>query len=183
MRRDTDWLVDEPTNAPPGMVRSLSNGGINDGRPMPPNAGHYQPQLLDNDLAHQRDELREINHLDANLNHHVYSNSNFHHLYQANNQAAQSAPQLLQPLSPLTNGDGMTTQNSQMKSSPCDVDMNATSPEYTNGDVAEDEFEYHRVILTRSEAGFGFRIVGGAEEGRNVAIGSIVIGGVASIGK
>lgn len=42
-----------------------------------------------------------------------------------------------------------------------------------------DEYEYYRSTLQRSESGFGFRIVGGAEEGRNVAIGSIVIGGVA----
>ena len=45
--------------------------------------------------------------------------------------------------------------------------------------VNDDEYEYFRAQLMRSESGFGFRIVGGAEEGRNVAIGSIVIGGVA----
>ena len=43
----------------------------------------------------------------------------------------------------------------------------------------EEDFEYHRVELTKSAAGFGFRIVGGSEEGRNVAVGSVVIGGVA----
>ncbi|XP_053207275.1 membrane-associated guanylate kinase, WW and PDZ domain-containing protein 3-like [Panonychus citri] len=43
----------------------------------------------------------------------------------------------------------------------------------------EDDYEYFVVTLTRGEAGFGFRIVGGAEEGRNISVGSIVIGGVA----
>ncbi|XP_074597161.1 membrane-associated guanylate kinase, WW and PDZ domain-containing protein 1-like [Brevipalpus obovatus] len=43
----------------------------------------------------------------------------------------------------------------------------------------EDEYEYFMVTLSRGEAGFGFRIVGGAEENRNIAVGSIVIGGVA----
>jgi len=45
--------------------------------------------------------------------------------------------------------------------------------------VSEDEYEYHRVELVKGENGFGFRIVGGAEDGRNVAVGSVVIGGVA----
>ena len=43
----------------------------------------------------------------------------------------------------------------------------------------EEEYEYYVVSLTRKDSGFGFRIVGGAEDGRNVAIGSIVIGGIA----
>lgn len=42
-----------------------------------------------------------------------------------------------------------------------------------------EDIEYHRVELTKTAAGFGFRIVGGSEEGRNVAVGSVVIGGVA----
>lgn len=43
----------------------------------------------------------------------------------------------------------------------------------------DDDFEYYRVSLTRSDSGFGFRIIGGSEEGRDVVVGSIVIGGVA----
>ena len=35
------------------------------------------------------------------------------------------------------------------------------------------------MTLSRNENGFGFRIIGGSEEGSNVAIGSIVIGGAA----
>lgn len=111
-----------------------------DTRPLPPDA-HYH---------------------DQNLNP-VYSNSDFHNLYQNRQVIAKSAPQLMQPI----NGDV----------APPDVDMQAP---FSNGN--EDEFEYHRVVLTRGEQGFGFRLVGGAEEGRNVAIGSIVIGGVASLG-
>lgn len=41
------------------------------------------------------------------------------------------------------------------------------------------DFEYLQVTLSRNENGFGFRIIGGSEEGSNVAIGSIVIGGAA----
>jgi C-terminal processing protease CtpA/Prc len=53
-----------------------------------------------------------------------------------------------------------------------DMDQSVMPPD-------EDEYEYHRVELTKTAAGFGFRIVGGSEEGRNVAVGSVVIGGVA----
>jgi len=49
----------------------------------------------------------------------------------------------------------------------------------TTSTTTEEDYEYFRASLTRADSGFGFRIVGGAEEGRNVAIGSIVIGGVA----
>nr|XP_027202719.1 membrane-associated guanylate kinase, WW and PDZ domain-containing protein 2-like [Dermatophagoides pteronyssinus] len=41
------------------------------------------------------------------------------------------------------------------------------------------DYEYHQIILNRTDTGFGFRIIGGAEDGSNVAIGSIVIGGSA----
>lgn len=41
------------------------------------------------------------------------------------------------------------------------------------------DYEYLQVTLSRNENGFGFRIIGGSEEGSNVAIGSIVIGGAA----
>ena len=41
------------------------------------------------------------------------------------------------------------------------------------------DYEYIQVNLSRNENGFGFRIIGGSEEGSNVAIGSIVIGGAA----
>lgn len=41
------------------------------------------------------------------------------------------------------------------------------------------DYEYYQVKLNRTESGFGFRIIGGSEEGSNVAIGSIVIGGSA----
>lgn len=49
--------------------------------------------------------------------------------------------------------------------------------------ASEDEFEYFRVLLTRSPTNFsfGFRIVGGSEENRLITIGSIVIGGVAHV--
>lgn len=43
----------------------------------------------------------------------------------------------------------------------------------------QEEFEYYRATLTKSESGFGFRIIGGSEEGRDVIVGSVVIGGVA----
>lgn len=43
----------------------------------------------------------------------------------------------------------------------------------------DEEYEYFRVELSKGQQGFGFRIIGGSEEGRPVAIGSIVIGGVA----
>ena len=43
------------------------------------------------------------------------------------------------------------------------------------------DYEYHQVSLSRTETGFGFRIIGGSEEGSNVAIGSIVVGGAAYI--
>lgn len=46
---------------------------------------------------------------------------------------------------------------------------------------ADVEFEYHQVTLGRSESGFGFRIIGGSEEGSNVAIGSIVPNSVAHL--
>ncbi|KPM08437.1 membrane-associated guanylate kinase, WW and PDZ domain-containing protein 2-like protein [Sarcoptes scabiei] len=41
------------------------------------------------------------------------------------------------------------------------------------------DYEYIEINLMRTENGFGFRIVGGSEDGSNVAIGSIVIGGPA----
>ncbi|RWS31352.1 membrane-associated guanylate kinase: WW and PDZ domain-containing protein 2-like protein [Leptotrombidium deliense] len=63
------------------------------------------------------------------------------------------------------------------------LNLPQASPMATGSDVTtavnEDEYEYYRISLSKGEAGFGFRIVGGAEEGRNVAIGSIVIGGIA----
>ena len=41
------------------------------------------------------------------------------------------------------------------------------------------DYEYHQITLNRTDTGFGFRIIGGSEDGSNVAIGSIVIGGAA----
>ena len=38
-----------------------------------------------------------------------------------------------------------------------------------------------QVFLKREESGFGFRIVGGTEEGSQVAIGYVVPGGVADV--
>ena len=88
-----------------------------------------------------------------------------------NNIKSQSAPLLPALTSPLLS-ESLPIHESQ-----------ALHPSIANSDLTtsttEDDYEYFRASLTRAESGFGFRIVGGAEEGRNVAIGSIVIGGVA----
>ena len=70
-----------------------------------------------------------------------------------------------------------SNQNNYMNSTMLINDGNQSS--FAN----EDEFEYFRAYLTRSETNFsfGFRIVGGREENRPVTIGSIVIGGVAHL--
>lgn len=46
----------------------------------------------------------------------------------------------------------------------------------------EDDYEYHQVDLDRlnTESNWGIRLIGGAEAGRAISIGSIVLGGVAS---
>jgi atrophin-1 interacting protein 3 (BAI1-associated protein 1) len=68
------------------------------------------------------------------------------------------------------------TQSAQYVDS-YDNDAGVSYEQSANGD----DFEYFRVCLQRGEAGFGFRIVGGAEESRPVTIGSIVISGVAHL--
>lgn len=57
----------------------------------------------------------------------------------------------------------------------CDSMIQPTDVRFSD----EYEYEYFMMTLSRGEAGLGFRIVGGAEENRNIAVGSIVIGGVA----
>ena len=42
-------------------------------------------------------------------------------------------------------------------------------------------YQISQVFLKREESGFGFRIVGGTEEGSQVAIGYVVPGGVADV--
>lgn len=50
-----------------------------------------------------------------------------------------------------------------------------------NNEHSEEQFVECVVILTRHESGFGFRIVGGTEEGSQAAIGHIVPGGAADL--
>lgn len=46
-------------------------------------------------------------------------------------------------------------------------------------DNVDIDYEYYQVNINRTDSGFGFRIIGGSEDGSNVVIGSIVIGGAA----
>lgn len=77
----------------------------------------------------------------------------------------------MQQQQPILSSSSQTNQNLDANG------FNEGSIDETGGE--DDEYEFHSVQLSRSEAGFGFRIVGGSEEGRNVAVGSIVLGGVA----
>lgn len=98
-----------------------------------------------------------------------YTNDTF--ISHNNNIKSQSAPLLPALTSPLL------SSNAPLETPP--LQPSVTNSEATASTAPEDDYEYFRASLTRAESGFGFRIVGGAEEGRNVAIGSIVIGGVA----
>ena len=98
-----------------------------------------------------------------------YTNDNF--IPQPNNIKSQSAPLLPTLTSPIM------TQNMSLDSQM--FHQSIANPDLNSSTATDEDYEYFRASLTRAESGFGFRIVGGAEEGRNVAIGSIVIGGVA----
>lgn len=81
-----------------------------------------------------------------------------------------------------SNRDGMSAPSQLYDDSyPNETSAQFDASPVTSGPTAVDDFEYFRVCLQRGEAGFGFRIVGGAEESRPVTIGSIVIGGVAHL--
>ncbi|RWS17992.1 membrane-associated guanylate kinase: WW and PDZ domain-containing protein 2-like protein [Dinothrombium tinctorium] len=111
---------------------------------------------------------------DENYNQDV-PNSNYHFDYTYPLEVRASQPPSLSSAS--------LRPSVQQRESTTSLNLPQASPMATNSDITtvvnEDEYEYYRASLTKGEAGFGFRIVGGAEEGRNVAIGSIVIGGVA----
>ena len=48
-------------------------------------------------------------------------------------------------------------------------------------DSGEEPFQHLEVHLVRQVSGFGFRIIGGKEEGSQVTIGGIVQGGAADV--
>ncbi|CAG2168782.1 unnamed protein product, partial [Oppiella nova] len=103
-----------------------------------------------------------------------YANDGFYvGQHDINNIKSQSAPLLPALTSPMGQNDA-ALPTPPLQASIANSDMTASTATAT-----EDDYEYFRASLSRAESGFGFRIVGGAEEGRNVAIGSIVIGGVA----
>lgn len=166
MRRDLDWMVTDSNGNAASHHRA-----VRDTRELPP---------MPVDATY-----------DQNLNSQnaLYANGDYAMAYlneqRGPSNSSKSAPQLirtrsrdrmsLRPDEDYNQQAGMQQQVNPHLPSLDDVEMNPVSP--VNGH--EEEYEYYRVALTRSESGFGFRIVGGAEEGRNVAIGSIVIGGVA----
>ncbi len=58
-----------------------------------------------------------------------------------------------------------------------------TNEFYTNDypDGGEEPFQHLEVHLVRQVSGFGFRIIGGKEEGSQVTIGGVVQGGAADV--
>lgn len=46
-------------------------------------------------------------------------------------------------------------------------------------DNVDIDYEYYQININRTDSGFGFRIIGGSEDGSNIIIGSIVLGGAA----
>lgn len=95
----------------------------------------------------------------------------------SDNQIYQMQPQDMSSLAPMFSSMRLDYSNNVPQNGY--VNENVIHPNENERFVDEDEYEYFMVTLTRGESGFGFRIVGGAEEGRNIAVGSIVIGGVA----
>ena len=53
--------------------------------------------------------------------------------------------------------------------------------DYPDGSREEEPFQHLELHLVRQVSGFGFRIIGGKEEGSQVTIGGIVAGGAADV--
>lgn len=53
--------------------------------------------------------------------------------------------------------------------------------DYPDGLKDEEPFQHLEVHLVRQVSGFGFRIIGGKEEGSQVTIGGVVEGGAADV--
>lgn len=159
-RRDMDWLltdsrkqIEEMNGNQPTLVHSMT---------------------FDHNLNHN---TRDLNGFSTSINRSVF------------NPTTKSAPQLLNPpigsQNDQVSSDVMAdSSNAMAGSSNMMADSSNAMADSSNAmagasQQAKEEFEYYRVTLTRSESGFGFRIIGGSEEGRDIAVGSIVIGGVA----
>ncbi|KAI1286845.1 Membrane-associated guanylate kinase, WW and PDZ domain-containing protein 2 [Halotydeus destructor] len=162
MRRDLDWMVND------NQVVQVNDSAI------PPGARYHENGNQDSNL----------------FNDHLYSNGDYlpegHEMIDSRVAGghSNSAPQIStrqasmedynpnNSFAPISSHMAPPTQHSA-DMSPMDI-----SP-ISDNVTSDDEYEYYRVLLTRNEAGFGFRLVGGSEEQRHIAIGSIVIGGVA----
>ncbi|XP_054158773.1 membrane-associated guanylate kinase, WW and PDZ domain-containing protein 2-like [Oppia nitens] len=120
-----------------------------------------------------------------NNNSHFYDPNTGDGYYYANHSPIQKSQLLPHPPPPAMtrlSSDDMSLDTTFQSIANNTDNMLATiqmSTTTTGVPTDDHQFDYIQATLNRSDQGFGFRIVGGAEEGRNVAIGSIVIGGVA----
>lgn len=115
------------------------------------------------------------------------SNGNYmghqHYGIQQQSQHSPAVSSISQQMhNPSANWDSSGLYGMHSSSSASHMDSNSMTLNRSNGlDVSDDaeQFTLSEVTLERQALGFGFRIVGGTEEGSQVTVGHIVPGGAA----